>query len=133
MYKNVSIVLLYKKITSMITYFSAVAKYNLPHKELNAARTFCTGSYVHSIIPTQIFVRQYFCEFRQYLVYHENIGLENFGSPYVLYHSIRCFTWVEELPAITKWKSFLYCSIQFYIATANQEVSKLLPTSVTMA
>ena len=25
-------------------------------------------------------------------------------------------TWVEELPAITKWKSFLYHSIQFYIA-----------------
>ena len=64
-------------------------------------------------------------------MYHENIGLEIFSSTYVLYYRIRCFTQVEELPAITKWKSFLYRSIQFYIATANQEVSKLLPADVT--
>ena len=53
-------------------------------------------------------------------MYHENIELENFSSPYVLYHRIYCFTWVEELPAITKWKSFLYLTIQFYIAAVNQ-------------
>ena len=47
-------------------------------------------------------------------MYHENIKLENFSSPYVLYHRIRCFTWVEELPVITKWKTTLYRSIQFY-------------------
>ena len=28
----------------------------------------------------QIFMRQYFCKFRQYLVYHENISLENFST-----------------------------------------------------
>ena len=63
-------------------------------------------------------------------MYRENIGLKNFSSPYVLYHRIRCFTRVEELP---KWKSLLYRSIQFYIAAVSQEVSKLLPAGMTMA
>ena len=66
----------------------------------------------------QIFVRQYFRDYQWYLVYH------------VLYHRIHCFTRVEELPAITKWKTFLYHSIQFY-SYSKPEVSKLLPTGVT--
>ena len=45
-YINVSIDLLYKKITSMIAYLAAVAKYNLARKEYRAARIFCTSSYV---------------------------------------------------------------------------------------
>ena len=46
MYLNVSIDLLYKKVTSMIAYFAAVAKYNLVCKEFRAAKIFCTSSYV---------------------------------------------------------------------------------------
>ena len=46
MYINVSIDLLYKKITCMIAYFTATAKYNLAHKEFRAARKFCTGNYI---------------------------------------------------------------------------------------
>ena len=45
MYIDVSIDLLYKKITSMIAYFAAEAKYNLAHKEFRAARIFRTSSY----------------------------------------------------------------------------------------
>ena len=59
MYINVSIDLLYKKITSMIAYFAA--KYHM--------------------VPNIL-------EFRQYLVYHENIGLENFSSPCILCMSL---------------------------------------------
>ena len=46
MYINVSIDLLYKKITSMIAYFAAAAKYNLARKEFRGARIFRTSSYV---------------------------------------------------------------------------------------
>ena len=45
MYKNVSIDLLYKKITCMIAYFAAEAKYNLARKEFRAARKFRAGCY----------------------------------------------------------------------------------------
>ena len=40
MYKNVSIELLYKKITCMIAYFAAEAKYNLARKELEPPENF---------------------------------------------------------------------------------------------
>ena len=40
MYINVSIDLLYKKITYMIVYFAAAAKYNLAHKELEPPENF---------------------------------------------------------------------------------------------
>ena len=43
MYINVSIDLLYKKITSIIAYFAAVAKYNPVLKEFRAAKKFCAG------------------------------------------------------------------------------------------
>ena len=46
MYINVSIDLLYKKITSMIAYFAAAAKYNLARKEFRAVRKFRAGSYI---------------------------------------------------------------------------------------
>ena len=46
MYINVSVDLLYKKITCMIVYFAAVAKYNLARKEFRAARNFRAGSYI---------------------------------------------------------------------------------------
>ena len=39
MYINVSIDLLYKKITSMIAYFAVETKYNLTRKEFRAAVT----------------------------------------------------------------------------------------------
>ena len=41
-----SIDLLYKKITSMITCFAAVTKYNLVRKGFRAARNYCAGSYI---------------------------------------------------------------------------------------
>ena len=43
MYIMFCIDLLYKKITSMITYFAVVAMYNLVHKEFRATREFCEG------------------------------------------------------------------------------------------
>ena len=48
MYINVSIDLLYKKITSLqlIVYFAAVAKYNLARNGLRATTKFRVGSYV---------------------------------------------------------------------------------------
>ena len=46
MYINVSIDLLYKKITSLIAYFAAVTKYNLVRKEFRATRKFSTGFHV---------------------------------------------------------------------------------------
>ena len=46
MYINVSVDLLYKKITSLIAYFAAVTKYNLARKEFRAARKFRTDCYV---------------------------------------------------------------------------------------
>ena len=44
MLPDVSIDLLYKKITSTIVYFAAAAKYNLARKEFRAARIFCTST-----------------------------------------------------------------------------------------
>ena len=38
--------LLYKKITSLIAYFAAVAEYNPAHTEFRATRNFHAGSYV---------------------------------------------------------------------------------------
>ena len=46
MYINVFIDLLYQKITSMITYFVIVTKYNLARIDFRAARKFRTGSYI---------------------------------------------------------------------------------------
>ena len=46
---NVSIDLLYKRITSMITYFTTVANYKLAHKEFRATRKFCAGILVATL------------------------------------------------------------------------------------
>ena len=59
----------------------------------------------------QIFVRQYY---HNTLCITKIFNSKIYSSPYVFYHRILFFTGVEELPAIAKWKTFLYRSIQFY-------------------
>ena len=44
-------------------------------------------------------------------MYHDNVELKNFISLWVC---LNIQTSVKELPAITKWITFLYFSIQFY-------------------
>ena len=46
MYINVFIDLLYRRITFMIAYFAAVAKYNLASKDFRASKIFSAGRYV---------------------------------------------------------------------------------------
>ena len=43
---GVSVDLLYKKVTSVMAYFAAAAKYNLAHKKFRATKKFCAGSYI---------------------------------------------------------------------------------------